>query len=153
MDYAIDVQKLPARLVDRSGRETSAQFFLHAMGAHLHAPETIGGRLNADISFVPCEVDGAVELFSLARLAYAEFAEPLPEVEELRQVGVAGVAVELELVHDEIVEGELMSAAPAQSHRASDLLNSGSQRFLLLVSGDNIRYVNRSAIRRARPKD
>ena len=151
MSYAIEVQRVGARLVAWDGKATSARFFLRTASEHHAGPETLLDRLNdPHTQFLACEIDGRVELVRLAWIGFVEVEGELPEVREREEVGACHQAVELILVSGEVLAGELLYLLPPDSSRVSDLLNSPGERFLLLRSAGRTHVVNRDAVARVR---
>ena len=149
MDYAIQVERVEASIMDRAGRKSAATFFLHTVSPHLFATETVADRLNdPETSFLPCEIGGRTELIRLGGLSYVEIHGLAPEIERLEEIGAARSAVELALGCGETLSGELVYEAPVTTDRVSDLLNSRATRFLLLASKGRTLFVHRDAITR-----
>ncbi len=147
MSYAVDIALLPARIVAFDGQETWARIFLHAASERYPRAEVVADRLNDPrLRFLPCEVDGAIELFQLSWVAYVEYEGRLPEVEELERVGAVRQKVTLGLVTREVLVGDLLYVMPEGQSRVSDLLNSPRQRFLLLLTDTHTCYVNIGAL-------
>lgn len=151
MSYALEVSNLPVRLHTADGRVVEAEVFLHAVGGS-GRPETLEDRLNdPDLRFLPCRVAGRVELVHLERVAVVEALAPLPELERLAEIGAVRQSVEVELAGGRALQGELVYSRPPGSQRVSDLLNSGNERFLLLVDGAaRALYVRRDELLRVR---
>jgi hypothetical protein len=151
MSWAVEVRETPMRVVGRDGAEVNASLFLHAVGEHGGRPETIGERLNdRGARFVPLRRGGAVELTSLDWIAYVAAAGKLPEATAHEAAGARRAAVELDLAGGATLAGELLYSRPAGSARVSDLLNSGEERFLLLLTAEETLFVHRAAVVRAR---
>jgi hypothetical protein len=151
VSYAVEVQPVPVRLHTVDGGTVEAEVFLHTVGES-GRPETLGDRLNdPHLRFLPCRIAGRVELVHLDRLAYVEALAPLPELQELEEVGAARQPVEVDLAHGPALQGTLVYSRPAGSQRVSDLLNLGEERFLLLVvDAEKSLYVRRDELLRVR---
>jgi hypothetical protein len=150
VSYAVEVQPLPVRLHTTDGRAFGAEVFLHTVG-ELGRPETLGDRLNdPHLRFLPCRIDGRVELVHLERLAWVEALAPLPEVAWLSEVGAVQQPVEVDLADGPTLQGTLVYSRPPGSQRVSDLLNAGEARFLLLLDGSRSLYVRRDQLLRVR---
>jgi hypothetical protein len=149
--YQVEVVRLPVRVVDFLGDSLQADFFLHRTGEHQPGPETLGERLNRPHTrFLPFEVDGSIELLSLAAVAYVEHAGPLIETEVHRSLGGRQEPVTIRLRSGEILTGDLLYLFTGSGARVLDRINSSSERFLLLISGDLARYVNTDAVQALR---
>lgn len=151
MSLALETREAPVRIVELDGRQTEGALFLHTLGDQESRLETISRRLNdVEATFLPVRVNGGIDLVHLAWVAYVAADGRSGDVGRLEEVGARRAPVTLELAHGETVTGELLYAAPADQSRVSDLLNSGGERFLLLLAPDSTLYVHRAAIRRAR---
>lgn len=152
MDLTLQVERVPASIVDRKGHASEVVFFLHTASPHQLATETVDDRLNdPETSFVPSEADGRAELVRLSSLCYVEIHDLAPELERLQEIGAVHSKVELELDCGDTLAGELIYEAPPNAARVSDLLNSRATRFLLLASGERTIFVRRDAVARVRP--
>lgn len=152
MDYTIQVDRVEASIVDRSGKASAATFFVHTVSPHQFATETVADRLNEpDVGFIPCEVAGRTELVRLNSISYVEIHGPAPEIKRLEEIGAARTAVQVEMDCGESLDGELVYESPPTTDRVSDLLNSRGDRFLLLACQDRTLFVRRDAITRVRP--
>lgn len=149
--YTIDVDRLAISLVLRRGERLEGQFFLRSVGERHRGPETLGDRLNDPLThFLPCEIEGRVELIRLSGLAYLEHEGRLPEVDAEAALGAQRAPVELILDSGEALRGELLYILPPERHRVLDHLNSPELRFLLLRQENRTLYVHREAVLRAR---
>jgi hypothetical protein len=151
VSYAVEVHPLPVRLHTRDGGAVEVEVFLHTVGES-GRPETLGDRLNdPHLRFLPCRVAGRVELVHLERLVFVEALAPLPELQELEEVGAVRQPVEVDLADGRSLRGTLVYSRPAGSQRVSDLLNAGNERFLLLVeAAARTLYVRRDELLRVR---
>ena len=148
-EYALAVERSTARLVGFDGSAASATLFLRASTPRGPRPESVGERLNAlDGEFLPCEMGGEIALVNLAWIVYVEC--PVETDPEPPEPGLRRAPAELDLVTGETLSGVLSYVARPGRARVSDLLNSASDRFLLLVSVGVERHVRRSAILRVR---
>jgi hypothetical protein len=151
MDLTIQVERVAASVVDKKGRTSEIVFFLHTVSRHLFATETVADRLNdPETRFLPCEVEGSIELIRLGSISYVELHGLAPEFERLQEIGAVHSNVELELDCGDSLVGELIYEAPPNADRVSDLLNSRATRFMLLVSGKRTLLVRRDAVARVR---
>ncbi len=149
MDYSVDVKRRPARVVDRSGSALDIVVFLHGSSTRPDGFEPLIERLNAeDVAFLPCEIDGGVELLRLDWLAYVEIAGLPPELPDLEDMGAYREALNLDLVSGESFEGELVYLAPPTAARVSDVVNRPEPRFLTLLRRGRTVYLHRHAIYR-----
>jgi hypothetical protein len=149
VSFAVEVQTVAVRLVG-AGLAVDGEVFLHVVGGSGH-PETLGERLNdLSVRFLPCRVDGRVELVRVDGISFVEARAPLPELREIEEVGAVRQQVDVELAGGYHLGGELVYTRPPGSQRVSDLLNSGAERFLLLLDGDQARYLRRDALVRVR---
>jgi hypothetical protein len=145
--YHLEVTRLPVKVAVVGGEPFAGGFFLHRVGDHRPGEETLGERLNRPgTRFLPFEVAGAVELVSLASVAYVEHVGALPEVTAHGELGGRREPVRIRLRSGEELEGELLYLFTGSGARVQDRLNAGSDRFLLLVSGETARYVNVDAV-------
>lgn len=152
MDLTLQVERVAASIVDWKGRSSELVFFLHAVSRRRFDTETVADRLNdPETRFLPCEVEGRTELIRLSSLSYVEIHGMAPEMERLQETGGVRAKVELDLECGDSLAGELLYEAPPNTDRVSDLLNSFSNRFLLLASGERTLFVRRDAIARVRP--
>lgn len=150
MSYAIQVQRRQARMVSFDGKESSGELFLHATGVFGGA-QTVLERLNDPATtFVPFRSATGLELVNLRWVAYFEMEGLAPEVEQRLEVGACRERVELELVSGGTLRGDVIYERPPESRRVSDLLNSPSERFVLLVTAERTFYVHLQAVVRAR---
>lgn len=151
MDYAVDVHRISARLVDDEGHAEEAVFFVQTAGPDDFDASGLAQRLNDPASrFVPCEIGGHIELMQTRRIAYIEFRQRLPRLTRLEEVGAEKTPVTLRLVDKESVSGTLIYEAPPGASRVSDLLNREQPKFLILTSPGVVRLINRRAILRVR---
>lgn len=146
VSYALQVQKIPLRLVTLSGTEIRGDLFLQAATSRSGRRQTISDRLAEGGRFLPLAAGDRVRLVRAKWIAYLEVEGVPPEVAELEEIGACRAAVELELVTAETLRGDLLYLLPAGSNRVSDLLNAPGSNFLLLVSENLTRYVNRDAL-------
>jgi hypothetical protein len=150
MSLAVQTRGLSLRFVGFDGRAREVELFLHAVGERTAHPESIDDRLNGGFAFVPVRAEGGVELVNLDHVAYVVAPGEVPEIAERDEVGASRERVELDLVHGETLAGELVYTLPPGHARVSDLLNSPTERFLLLVSPGETRYVHRASVVRVR---
>jgi hypothetical protein len=147
-EFALAVERSTARLVGFDGSSATATLFLRGSSPRGPRPESVAERLNSlDGEFLPCEVDGEISIVNLAWIAYVECPtqEPVPAEPGLRRA-----PAELDLITGETLAGQLTYVARPGRARVSDLLNSASDRFLLLASPGLERHVRRTAILRVR---
>jgi hypothetical protein len=146
-EYTLAVRRRAVRLVGIDGSSAPALLFLRATTARGPREETLQERLNAlDGEFLPCESDAQFSLVNLAWIAYVECVDRNLYEPEL---GLRRAAAELDLVPGETLAGELVYVARPGRARASDILNSASDRFVRF-DGRAERYVRRGAILRVR---
>lgn len=149
--YALQMQKVPVRLVTLTGADLRGELFLHASVDQAGRLQTIGGKLEEeDARFLPLGSDGGVQLVRVNWIAYLEVVGPTPDVTELEEIGACRATVELELVNGETLSGDLRYLLPPGNNRVSDLLNSPRPAFLLLAGAGLTRYVQRDALARVR---
>lgn len=140
-----------ARLVDAGGSSHEVVFFLHTVRKHDYRHESLADRLNDRAAgFVPCEIEGRVELVQIDWIAYVELEGRMPEFDRLVEEGAFRTEVEIDLVTDETLRGSLVYEAPIDNSRISDLLNSRAERFLALQGDGHSRLVRCGAIARLR---
>ena len=149
---AIEVEELPVRVVTLDGGRTAARLFLHTVSERRRGPETLGERLAAkDARFLPCHVEGGLEMVNLDHVSYLECPADLPELALFDELSSSRTRAVLELSHGERLSGELRYRLPSFGCRLSDLLNAPDEPFLLLVREDRTCcYVNRRAVVRVR---
>lgn len=146
-DFQLEVTRLSVRVVDFAGAFFTADFFLHHSGERQPGPETLGERLNGPHTrFLPFDRDGRVELVNLSALAYVEHAGPLPEVAAHQRLGGPQEAVVVRLRSGEELTGSLLYLFTGDGARILDRLNASTDRFLLLLDGATVRYVNADAV-------
>jgi hypothetical protein len=150
MSLAVETRVLAVRIVALDSRASEAELFLHTVADRTARPESLDDRLNGGYAFVPVRVAGRIELLNLDHIAYVACAGESPEVAARLEVGAHREAAELDLVHGETLAGELVYTLPPGHARVSDLLNSPTERFLLLVAAGSTLFVNRAAVVRAR---
>ncbi len=147
MSFAIEVQKIPIRLVNVSGQATEARLFLHLASSHDYRSETVGERLNdPKVDFLPFEIDGRILLIRLSSLAYAEVREAPPELARMDEIGASHEVVTLILQSGESLQGELVYEAAPENPRVLDLMNTRQHRFLLLQTDNKTLFVRRKAV-------
>lgn len=151
MSYAVEVERRAARLVDAGGSSREVVFFLHTVRKHDYRHESLADRLNdLDARFVPCEIDGRIELLQIDWIVYVEPRGRLPEFDRLVEEGAIRTLVEVDLVTGESLRGALLYEAPIDNDRVSDLLNTRADRFLALQGEGWSRLVRCGAITRLR---
>jgi hypothetical protein len=150
---AVAVDSLAVEVVTLDGARSEARIFLHAASDRHLGPETLGERIDGRASqFLPCEVDGHLELVNLDHVAYLGCPADLPELASLDELASFRAGATLDLASGERLAGELRYRLPPSSSRISDLLNS-AERFLLLATDGRSLYVNRNAVVRVRLED
>lgn len=148
-EYALAVERSSARLVGFDGSSASATLFLRGASARGPRLETVHERLNGlDGEFLPCEIEGEVALVNLAWIVYVEC--PAEAGSDGFEPGLRRAPAELDLITGETLSGVLSYVARPGRSRVSDLLNSASDRFLLLAAPGVERHVRRTAILRVR---
>jgi hypothetical protein len=148
MSYAIEVRKVPVRIHGIRGDAFDADVFLHSARPHDPGVETISDRLNSvEEHFLPCRTDTGVQLVRLEAIAYLESVDPGPELKRLEEVGAAEIRVELCLENGDRLSGDLRCEL-AVGHRLSDYLNTDESRFVLLIEGSRVLFVNKNVIDR-----
>ena len=148
MSYAIEVRKAPVRIQGVRGDDFAAEGFLHSARPHDPGVETVSDRLNsAEEQFLPCKTETEVSLIRLGAIVYLECVEPSRELSRMDEVGASEVSVEMVLATGEHLAGELLCQLP-EGCRVSDYLNTDDSRFLMLVEGPRVLFVNKNAIDR-----
>lgn len=72
-ELAVAVASVGIRACDYQGRRFDAEIFLHEEGERRSGPETLEDRLNdPDGRFLPCRIDGEMQILHLDRLAWME---------------------------------------------------------------------------------
>lgn len=149
VSHRVEVEQVDARIVPVQGEVLEGSFFLRPSGSR---SETLGARLNEPgVAFVPVQIRERSELLQLSWVAYLEIRTELREVAELEDLGAWRQQVLIRLASGTVLEGDLLYMLPPERRRISDLLNSDSTRFLLLVGDKLTRYVNLSAVARVQP--
>ncbi len=148
-EFALAVERSTARLVGFDGSSATATLFLRGSSPRGPRPESVADRLNSlDGEFLPCEIDGEISVVNLAWIVYVEC--PAETETHGPEPGLRRAPAELDLVTGETLSGVLAYVARPGRARVSDLLNSASDRFLLLLSPGVERHVRRTAILRVR---
>ncbi|HVS12703.1 MAG TPA: hypothetical protein VMV46_02170 [Thermoanaerobaculia bacterium] len=146
MSFVIETRAAPLRIVLFDGRAIDCTLFLHLRAEGGSGHQRVSDRLNdRRTSFLPVRVGEAVELVHLAWVAYAASPDR-GEIEEQESLGARRESVELEVVGGKRLAGELLQMGRPGFERVSDVLNDGGDRFLLVWSGAETLYVQRSAI-------
>lgn len=147
MGYEIEVGTRSGRVVDFGGQGRDLELFVHKSGFEGHVFHNIALRLNdPQAAFVPCQAEGSVHLVNLDWVAYIDFKEKLQELKDLLDTGAYRATVQCDLVTGETLIGDFLYEAPIQSPRVSDLVNSSTDRFLLMEIEGGTRFINRRAI-------
>lgn len=148
---AIEVTPLDVVVRSNGSSRPTTLFLRTASERHLGA-ETLAERLaDPHTTFLPAESDGEVELVNLDRIEWIEArTAELEEVGTLLDEGAHRQPVRCELAGGETVVGELLYHAPSGAARISDVVNDPNRRFLLVLTGDEARYVVRTRIHRIR---
>lgn len=150
-ELAVAVAPVGVRVSDGQGRCFDAEIFLHEEGERRAGRETLEDRLNdPDGRFLPCRIDGEMQILHLDRLAWMELDGVAPEVARRQEMEARRTAVELVLTTGEHLEGDLVYLLPEARSRPSDVLNRSDAPFLVLLASDATRYVHRSAVLRVR---
>ncbi len=148
-DYAVLVREISLEISTAYGGILQATFFLHDNGPR--GPERLLERLNDGEMFLPLRtLDGQVQLWRKAAFHRVVCWEPLPELEEYRQVGVQRVPVRLIFPGGEQLEGRVALLLPTIRRRVSDLLNH-ADRFILMETDNGTVILNKEAIEAVLP--
>jgi hypothetical protein len=151
--YRVDVAEVAAKLALVNGLVLQASFFLHASSRNGNGPESLAARLNdQSVEFISLRCAGKITLMRIDAIAYVRIAGQAPERNFRDGVAAPRRAAEVRLFSGEELAGEFLSLLPPNRSRLSDLLNEPGQRFLLLASGDNSYYVNRTAVQQVSPR-
>jgi hypothetical protein len=135
------------RVVSFSGDTRDVDVFLGPALHRHYETETLGERLNSDgLRFLPVADGEKVELLQLDYIADVQLEGVAPEVERLDGIGAAHKAVTVHLSTGKTIQGELVYVMPKERPRVSDVLNSPTHQFLLLVEPGRCHYVNRKAV-------
>jgi hypothetical protein len=150
--YRIGVAGLAAKIILENGESLSASFYLRLSSMSGPGRETLGERLNDPATrFLPCKVDGQIELVNLARISHVLAHNPLPEVSLREQMGAMRRRAKVHMHAGLVLEGDFLHILPDPRSRLSDLLNLSDERFLLFLTRAAHMYVNRTQIVRVVP--
>ena len=151
-ELAVTVKPVAVRVTDSRGETLDAEIFLHADSGHHPGPETLGDRLNdPEGRFMPCRIDGEIQLLHLDRVAWVEQDDLASEAAELEEMEAGRTPAELILVTGETLRGDFLYLMPEERSRPSDALNRSTTPFLLLLTPtEATRWVHRAAIARVR---
>lgn len=151
-ELTLTVEPVTVRVTDLDGATFDAEIFLHADSDRHPGPETLGDRLNdPEGRFMPCRIDGEIQLLHLDRAAWVEQDDLVPEARELEDMAAGRTPVELILATGETLRGDFLYLLPEERSRPSDALNRSTTPFILLLTPDETtRWVHRAAIARVR---
>ena len=150
MSLRLEVDQLRATLLTVSGETMDAMLYVHRREGSPAAPERVRRRLNnPDTAFLPCEANDESRLLQVDRIAYVAFADGVSDGALDGESGAARTELTVQLVTGESLQGTLVYH-PKSGDRASDVLNSGADRFLLLLTDLGVTYVNHRAIEQIR---
>ena len=144
----IAVRRITARVQAIDGAWTDAVFFPHRVGTLGTHWQSLAELLNGvDVSFLPCEIRGATELWNLESIVQVELVEDDRDAEHI-ELGPYRQAAGLLLITGEVLNGNLVYEASELNSRISDFMNTHAQRFVLLETDERTVYVRTSAIAR-----
>ncbi len=150
--YQQSVAGISTEVILWNGESFPASFYLRLASSEGLGRETLGERLNDPTTrFVPCKINGRVELLSLEGISYIRAAGPLPEVGRREELGGIRQPARVTVRSGYILEGEFLYVLPTARARLSDLLNVSGERFLLFLAPAAALYINRDAIVRIVP--
>lgn len=150
MSLRLEVDHLRARLLTVGGGALDALLFVHRRENSLAAPERIRRRLNdPKTAFLPCEAGDESRLLQVDRIAYVAFEDGVSDGALDGEAGASRTELTLDLVTGETLRGTLIYHGKP-GDRASDFLNSGADRFLLVMTDLGVTYVNRRAVEQVR---
>ena len=148
MSYAIEVRKAPVRIQGLRGDDFDAEVFLHSARPHDPGVESISDRLNSgEELFIPCQTGSTFSLIRLDSIAFLESVDPSRELARVDEIGASRLAVRMELSTGARLDGHLLCQLP-DGYRLSDFLNTDDSRFLLMIEGSRVLFVNKSVIDR-----
>ena len=150
--YRQSVAGISTEVILWSGEALTASFYLRLASSQGTGRETLGERLNDPATrFVPCRIEGKVELLSLDWISYVRVSGVLPEVGRREELGGVRQPARVTVQGGYVLEGEFLYVLPTARARLSDLLNMPGERFLLFLAPAAPLYINRDAIVRIVP--
>ena len=150
MSLRVEVDQLRARVLTVGGESMEALLFVHRLDGALAAPERVRRRLNdPKTAFLPCEANDESRLLQVDRVAYVAFEDGVSDGALDGEAGASRTDLTLDLVTGKTLRGTLIYHGKP-GDRASDFLNSGADRFLLVLTDLGVAYVNLRAIEQIR---
>ena len=151
--YRIEKSRFPVTLTMLAGERIAGDMFVQDYARFHTGPEWPLDILNQADPFFPFATSaGETLLIAKERVAIVEAAPP-PEGDPERAAIARSAVVELRLTGGLECAGAVSLELPSDRPRLLDFLNRFHERFLMLLTPDGARFVNRRLIELVRPLD
>jgi hypothetical protein len=138
-----ETTRCPVRLRLTDGRQLDAEIYLLPDPTRPGGVVTVEGTIDGPRDFIPLHLEGGNVLLSRASIRTIEMSAEAAGTGDALEVGGSLDVVSLRLDSGETISGVLVSLAPVNTVRMSDVFNRAG-RFLTLRDGDKLILVSKA---------